>query len=440
MILTSRSTWGPSPNRRRARRRENPGGLLGAARRDLLPERADDLLRAGGYDPEQRGPEDQCGFFHGISPSGSHYEADRSRVPGWRHRFCASPGVDRRRWTRRPAFQELASGDRPIRDLGLRIAGTLLEPVIAEFERELRRPASAGCAPASISRRSGGCRSGRWRSPSRSISPGRTSTAIHAERTGHVEGLAAATCCAICATRWGTWSTTPTGSTTGRTGCASFGPITRPYLEEYRPEPFSRRYVRHLPGWYAQKHPDEDWAETFAVWMTPGLDWRAEYAGWPEALAKLEYCDRVMRRAARARPAGDRRRAGRGRLRDRLHAGAVLQRRGSRDRRAPAGARRRAALDLRGLGAPRGPVDGRAPPARLGADPPPRRATCRRTSTAGPATSRSGRAACCSHLAERADALEQVYPEDRETPAIIALTTLVTALAMNHVQRGSYMP
>jgi len=73
-----------------------------------------------------------------------------------------------------------------------------------------------------------------------------------------------------------------------------FGPITRPYREEYRPEPFSRRYVRHLPGWYAQKHPDEDWAETFAVWMTPGLDWRAEYGNWPEALAKLEYCDRVM--------------------------------------------------------------------------------------------------------------------------------------------------
>jgi hypothetical protein len=44
------------------------------------------------------------------------------------------------------------------------------------------------------------------------------------------------------------------------------------------------------------------------------------------------------------------------------------------------------------------------------------------------------------HLAERADALGQVYPEDRETPAVIALTTLVTALAMNHVHRGSYMP
>src|SRR5206468_292977 len=77
-----------------------------------------------------------------------------------------------------------------------------------------------------------------------------------------------------------------------------FGSITQPYEEEYRPVPFSRRFVRHLPGNYAQKHPDEDWAETFAVWMTPGRDWRAEYAGWPTALAKLEYCDRRMKELA----------------------------------------------------------------------------------------------------------------------------------------------
>jgi putative zinc-binding metallo-peptidase len=73
-----------------------------------------------------------------------------------------------------------------------------------------------------------------------------------------------------------------------------FGSITQPYREEYRPRPFSRKYVQHLPGWYAQMHPDEDWAETFAVWMTPGLDWRREYASWPGALAKLELCDAIM--------------------------------------------------------------------------------------------------------------------------------------------------
>ena len=25
----------------------------------------------------------------------------------------------------------------------------------------------------------------------------------------------------------------------------------------------------HLDPWYAQSHPDEDFAETFAVWLTP---------------------------------------------------------------------------------------------------------------------------------------------------------------------------
>ena len=74
----------------------------------------------------------------------------------------------------------------------------------------------------------------------------------------------------------------------------TFGPYSRPYRERYRANPFSRDFVRHILGWYAQKHPDEDFAETFAVWLTPGLDWRAEYRGWG-ALAKLEYVDRVLR-------------------------------------------------------------------------------------------------------------------------------------------------
>jgi hypothetical protein len=73
-----------------------------------------------------------------------------------------------------------------------------------------------------------------------------------------------------------------------------FGPYSRPYRERYHVNPLSREYVRHILGWYAQKHPDEDFAETFAVWLTPGVDWREQYAGWP-ALRKLEYVDRVMR-------------------------------------------------------------------------------------------------------------------------------------------------
>lgn len=73
----------------------------------------------------------------------------------------------------------------------------------------------------------------------------------------------------------------------------TFGSFSKPYRDRYRPDPFSRAHVRHILGWYAQKHPDEDFAETFAVWLTPGIDWRVEYAGWP-ALEKLEYVDRTM--------------------------------------------------------------------------------------------------------------------------------------------------
>ncbi len=62
----------------------------------------------------------------------------------------------------------------------------------------------------------------------------------------------------------------------------------------YRPRPFSRSYVVNLDDWYAQSHPDEDFAETFAVWLAPGLAWRNRYANW-RALQKLEYVDELMR-------------------------------------------------------------------------------------------------------------------------------------------------
>ncbi len=74
-----------------------------------------------------------------------------------------------------------------------------------------------------------------------------------------------------------------------------FGPFHRAYRDDYRPVPFSRKHVRHLAGWYAQKHPDEDFAETFAVWLTPRSNWRVKYRTWP-ALHKLKYVDRVMRK------------------------------------------------------------------------------------------------------------------------------------------------
>jgi hypothetical protein len=73
-----------------------------------------------------------------------------------------------------------------------------------------------------------------------------------------------------------------------------FGPFSRPYRASYRPRPGSRHFVVNLDHWYAQSHPGEDWAETFAAWLRPGSRWRARYAGWP-ALAKLQYVDRLVR-------------------------------------------------------------------------------------------------------------------------------------------------
>jgi hypothetical protein len=73
----------------------------------------------------------------------------------------------------------------------------------------------------------------------------------------------------------------------------TFGSYSQPYTSYYQPKPYSKRFVQHLDHWYAQSHPAEDWAETFAVWLQPGSQWRRRYAGWT-ALRKLEYVDRLM--------------------------------------------------------------------------------------------------------------------------------------------------
>ena len=72
-----------------------------------------------------------------------------------------------------------------------------------------------------------------------------------------------------------------------------FGSPAKPYPEFYTPRPYSKSFVLHLDAWYAQSHPDEDFAETFAVWLTPNSEWRARYAGWPGG-KKLEYMDTLM--------------------------------------------------------------------------------------------------------------------------------------------------
>jgi hypothetical protein len=73
----------------------------------------------------------------------------------------------------------------------------------------------------------------------------------------------------------------------------TFGSTRVPYPEFYAPRPYSKSFVTHLDAWYAQAHPDEDFAETFAVWLDPASQWRERYGDWP-ALRKLEYMDELM--------------------------------------------------------------------------------------------------------------------------------------------------
>lgn len=80
-----------------------------------------------------------------------------------------------------------------------------------------------------------------------------------------------------------------------------FGRSSQAYPKYYSPRPYSRSFVRHLDLWYAQSHPDEDFAETFAVWLTPDSHWEERYKGWP-VLKKLRYVDGLMKELAGVPP------------------------------------------------------------------------------------------------------------------------------------------
>jgi len=80
-----------------------------------------------------------------------------------------------------------------------------------------------------------------------------------------------------------------------------FGKASQPYPDHYAPRPYSKSYVRHLEMWYAQSHPVEDFAETFAVWLKPRSRWRSQYQDWP-AIKKLEYVDEIMQQIGKQKP------------------------------------------------------------------------------------------------------------------------------------------
>ncbi|HZV07879.1 MAG TPA: putative zinc-binding metallopeptidase [Gemmataceae bacterium] len=182
----------------------------------------------------------------------------------------------------------------PLRDLGLTIHGTPLEKLLQGFLRELQQLGLTRVEPRFYL-------STEWGVPFGTISIAipfylarSDLTKLHAERGGLVEGAGPADILRYLRHEMGHVFNYAYKLYEEAEWVRLFGDIDQDYIEEYRPRPFHPDFVRHLPGWYAQKHPDEDWAETFAVWMTPGLDWRRRYTRMPAALAKLEYCDRTM--------------------------------------------------------------------------------------------------------------------------------------------------
>jgi hypothetical protein len=335
-------------------------------------------------------------------------------------------------------FSESRLWSTPIRDLGLKIEGTPLEPVIAEFRRELEAAGIRKVKPYFYL-------TWDWVVHDDTIAIGipfylarPDLTALHAEQWGHLEGVGRAELLRYLRHEMGHVINYAYQLYNREDWVRRFGSMTQPYLEEYRPEPFSRRFVRHLPGWYAQKHPDEDWAETFAVWMTPGLDWRAAYASWPGALEKLDYCDRIMRELRDREPT-----VTDVYLDEEVGKLSYSLAEHYRDLAFPETAADVPGLDgalqtiFEGFGETEG---GTAPARRLPAADLIRRwerdlmADVYRWTGHFPERTRI----LLRHLADRAAALHQVYPADREAQALLALATLVTALAMNYVHRGSY--
>ncbi|HSA92201.1 MAG TPA: putative zinc-binding metallopeptidase [Terriglobales bacterium] len=195
-----------------------------------------------------------------------------------------------------PDIQAILS--KPIRELGLRLEGTPLERFVHQLYRELERKRMRKFRPLCYLTDEWGCPSGepvigipfylanpdlvRLEKEMDDVEDAREIMMYLRHEAGHAFNYAYE------------FYKTPDWR-------RLFGPFRRPYRENYRPVPFSRSFVRHIEGWYAQKHPDEDFAETFAVWLTPGSRWRQKYRGWA-ALEKLKYIDRIAKEVREKEP------------------------------------------------------------------------------------------------------------------------------------------
>ena len=322
---------------------------------------------------------------------------------------------------------------KPIRDLGLAIAGTALEPVIAEFREELERAGIRRLQPHFYLSDEWGVNFGTIGIAIPFYLAHPELIALHAEKVGHIEGSGRADLLRYLRHEMGHVVNYAYELYDNEDWIKTFGSMTQPYEDDYHPEPFSRRHVTHLPGWYAQKHPDEDWAETFAVWLTPGSTWRAVYADWPDALAKLEFCDRTMEELNQRDPPVTLTELDEltCTVEEYYEQNAVLP-----DETFPPGLDGSLQAIFEDYGSPETPSAARREPAaalihRVERD---LMANIYRWTGHFPERTRP----LLRHLAGRAAHLKQVYPVDREGEVLIALTTLVTALAMNHVLKGSY--
>ena len=334
-----------------------------------------------------------------------------------------------------PAFHEARLGEVPLRKLGLRIAGTPLESVLAEFDAELAASGLKKLRPRYYL-------STEWGVPFETIAIAipfylahPELAELHAERTGMIEGHDREEILRYLRHEMGHVVNYAYKLYDRADWIERFGAITQPYSDEYRPEPWSTRFVHHLPGWYAQKHPDEDWAETFAVWMTPGRNWRDDYAAWPQALAKLERCDAILTEVAdQVPPVTD------DELDEDVDEIDYSAEQFYQDSRLPEpelppgldGALRAIFLEL-----PRGSAANQRPAATLIRQH--ARVLARSVYTWTGHFPEHTRA-LCHDLAARAETHGLAYPEPYETAVVVALTTFVTSLAMNYVVRGSYLP
>jgi hypothetical protein len=216
-----------------------------------------------------------------------------------------------------------------------------------------------------------------------------------------------------------------------------FGPMARPYTEEYRAIPFSPDFVRHLPGNYAQKHPDEDWAETFAVWMDAAADWRALYGDAPGALKKIEHCDRVCTDIRTRDPLVSDNTLDEDVSQIRLTVEEFYKEGGGREVLVP----RSLDGDLRGIFAPSTmpqPPEG----ARLGkahtllkSQQDTLAVTVFRWTSVDPAVVRP----IIGHLVKRAKDMNLTYPLAERDTVLIHVSAFLSTLAMNYVYKGKFI-